>query len=167
MPWYAVHTRSRHEDKAYAGLTLKDFNAFLPKIEVWSKRQDRKKKILLPMFSGYLFVELMDLNPETRVEVLKTFGVVKILGNPSSCEPVAVPDDRIAAIQKIINSKVEIQHFQYPDVGGRARITNGPFKGMEGSVITTDFKKELFVITIDLLHRSIAIKLEGFQIEKV
>ncbi|MFH1491424.1 MAG: UpxY family transcription antiterminator [Pseudomonadota bacterium] len=166
MPWYAVHTRSRHEDKAYAGLILKKFNAFLPKIEVWSKRKDRKKKIQLPMFAGYLFIELMDLSPETRVDVLKTFGVVKILGNPSGSEPVPVPDEKIAAIRKIINSKVEIQHFQYPDAGGRARITNGPFKGMEGTVVTTDFKKELFVITIDLLQRSVAIKLEGFQIEK-
>jgi transcriptional antiterminator NusG len=167
MPWYAVHTRSRHEDRAYAGLIVKDFSVFLPKIEVWSKRKDRKKKILLPMFAGYLFIELADLNPETRMEVLKTFGVVKILGNPSGSEPVPVPDDKIVAIQKIINSSVEIQHFQYPDVGGRARITDGPFKGVEGTVVTTDFKKELFVITIDLLHRSIAIKLEGFQIEKV
>ena len=167
MPWYAVHTRSRHEDKACSGLVLKEFNAFLPKIEVWSRRKDRKKKIELPMFAGYLFIELMELSPETRVEVLKTFGVVRILGNPASCEPVAVPDATIAAIRKIVKSKVEIQHFQYPDVGGRARITDGPFKGMEGSVVTTDFKKELFVVTIDLLHRSIAIKLEGFQIEKV
>jgi transcription termination/antitermination protein NusG len=167
MPWYAVHTRSRHEDKAYAGLVLKEFNAFLPKIEVWSKRKDRKKKIELPMFAGYLFIELADLSPETRLDVLKTFGVVRILGNPSGSEPVPVPDDTIATIQKIINSKVEIQHFQYPDVGGRARITDGPFKGVEGTVVTTDFKKELFVITIDLLQRSVAIKLEGFQIEKV
>ena len=167
MPWYAVHTRSRHEDKACAGLMLKEFNAFLPKIEAWSKRKDRKKKIELPMFAGYLFIELVDLSPETRVEVLKTFGVVRILGNPSGSEPIAVPDDTIAAIRKIINSKVEIQHFQYPDVGGRARITDGPFKGVEGTVVTTDFKKELFVITIDLLQRSVAIKLEGFQIEKV
>jgi len=167
MPWYAVHTRSRHEEKAYALLVMKGFAAFLPKMEAWSKRKDRKKKIQLPMFAGYLFIELVDLSPETRVEVLKTFGVVKILGNPSGSEPVPVPDDTIAAIRKIVNSKVEIQHFQYPDVGGRARITDGPFKGVEGTVVTTDFKKELFVITIDLLQRSVAIKLEGFQIEKV
>jgi len=167
MPWYAVHTRSRHEEKAYNGLILKEFNAFLPKIEVWSKRTDRKKKIEVPMFSGYLFIELEELSPETRVEVLKTFGVVRILGNPSGSEPVPIPTDTIMAIRKIINSKVEIQHFQYPDVGGRARITDGPFKGVEGTVVTTDFRKELFVITIDLLQRSVAIKLEGFQIEKV
>ena len=58
MPWYAVHTRSRHEDRACLGLLQKSFHAFLPKMEVWSKRKDRRKKIMIPMFPGYLFVEL-------------------------------------------------------------------------------------------------------------
>jgi len=52
MAWYAVHTRSRHEDRVYIGLTQKSFRVFLPKIEVWSKRKDRRKKIMVPMFPG-------------------------------------------------------------------------------------------------------------------
>jgi transcription antitermination factor NusG len=166
MPWYAVHTRSRHEDKAYAGLIKKEHSAFLPKIEVWSKRTDRRKKIFLPMFPGYIFVELFSLDNETRVDVLKTFGVVKILGKPSGGEPIPIPDEKIEAIRRVVDSKVEVQHFQYPKVGEPARIIDGPFKGIEGIICGTDYKKEVFVITIELLKRSVAIKLEGFQIEK-
>lgn len=167
MSWYAVHTRSRHEDRVYTGLTQKAHNAFLPKIETWSKRKDRKKKILLPMFPGYLFVELSSLDAEVRLDVLKTFGVVKILGDRTTYEPIPVPDATIEALQKIVRSKVEIQHFQYPKIGEPARITDGPFRGVEGIVAGTDYEKELFYITIELLQRSVAIKLEGFQIEKI
>lgn len=167
MPWYAVHTRSRHEDKVHAGLIQKGRHVFLPKIEVWSRRKDRRKKILLPMFPGYLFVNLLTVDNETRVDVLKTFGVVKILGNPSSYEPIPIPDDKIEAIQRIVHSKVEIQHFQYPKVGEPARIVDGPFKGIEGFVLSTNYKKDLFVISIELLQRSVAIKLGGFQIERI
>ena len=85
MPWYAVHTRSRHEDLVCLGLTQKAYHAFLPKLEVWSKRKDRRKKILIPMFPGYLFVELLSLENEVKVDVLKTFGVVRILGKPRGC----------------------------------------------------------------------------------
>src|SRR3989304_3658665 len=130
MHWYAVHTRSRHEDKAYAGLVQKEHTVFLPKMEVWSKRKDRRKKILLPMFPGYLFVELPLPGEEKRLGVLKTFGVVKILGNPTTSELIPVPDEKIDAIRKIIHSKVEIQHFQYPKVGESARIVDGPFRGV-------------------------------------
>ena len=84
MSWYAVHTRSRHEDRACLGLLQKSFHAFLPKMEVWSKRKDRRKKIMIPMFPGYLFVELPTLDNEIKVDVLKTFGVVRILESPEA-----------------------------------------------------------------------------------
>lgn len=167
MPWYAVHTKSRHEDKVYNGLMQKNHPAFLPRIEVWSKRKDRKKKILLPMFPGYLFVELLSTDGETRLDILKTYGVVKILGDRSTFDPIPVPEETIEALKKIVSSRVEIQQFQYPRVGERARIIDGPFKGIEGLVVSTDLEKELFAITIELLQRSVAIKLEGFQIEKI
>jgi len=37
MPWYAVYTRSRHENKVCTGLSQKAHHVFLPKIEVWSR----------------------------------------------------------------------------------------------------------------------------------
>jgi transcriptional antiterminator NusG len=167
MPWYAVHTRSRHEDRAYLGLLQKSFHTFLPKLEVWSKRKDRKKKIMIPMFPGYLFVELATLDNEIKIDVLKTFGVVRILGKPGGAEPIAVPDNKIDAIRRIVDSRVEVQQLQYPKVGEPARIIDGPFKGVEGLVLNTDYAKELFVISIELLQRSVAIKVEGFQIARL
>ncbi len=167
MPWYAVHTRSRHEDRAYLGLLQKSLHAFLPKLEVWSKRKDRRKKITIPMFPGYLFVEVSTLTNEAKLDVLKTFGVVRILGKSMGSEPIPVPDVKIDAIRRIVDSKVEVQQFQYPKVGEPARIIDGPFKGLEGQVLRTDYEKELFVIEIELLQRSIAIKLEGFQITRL
>jgi len=167
MPWYAVHTRSRHEDMVDTGLIQKSIHTFLPKIEVWSKRKDRRKKIMMPMFPGYLFVELFSLDSQTKLNVLKTFGVVRILGKPTGSEPIPVPDAKIEAIRRIIESKVEVQQIQYPKVGEPAMIVDGPFTGIEGVVVSTDYSKELFVISIELLQRSVAIKLEGFQIKKI
>jgi transcription termination/antitermination protein NusG len=167
MPWYAVHTRSRHEDLACLGLQQKSFHAFLPKLEVWSKRKDRRKKIMIPMFPGYLFVEFATLNNEIKIDVLKTFGVVRILGKSMGSEPIPVPDDKIDAIRRIVDSKVEVQQLQYPKVGEPARIVDGPFKGIEGQVLQTDYEKELFMIEIEILQRSVAIKLEGIQITRL
>jgi transcription termination/antitermination protein NusG len=167
MPWYAVHTRSRHEDRSCTLLLQKSLHAFLPKMEVWSKRKDRRKKIMIPMFPGYLFVDVPTLDNPTKLDILKTYGVVRILGKGMGSEPIPVPEEKINAIQRIVQSKVEVQQFQYPKVGEPARIVDGPFKGIEGLVTGTDFEKELFVITIDLLQRSVAIRLEGFQIAKL
>jgi len=80
---------------------------------------------------------------------------------------VAVPDSKIDAIQRLLNKKVEVFSLQYPQVGEPAKIVDGPFAGIEGTVIASNVEKELFVISIELLQRSVAIKLEGFQITKI
>jgi transcription termination/antitermination protein NusG len=167
MPWYAVSTRSRHEYKANSGLLQKGMITFLPEIETWSKRKDRKKKISIPLFPGYLFVAASILDNETKLSILKTFGVVRILGKKENAEPVPVPDAKIEAIQRLLNKKVEIFSLQYPSIGEPAKIIDGPFTGIEGTVIGSDVNKELFVVSIELLQRSVAIKLEGFQISKL
>jgi transcription antitermination factor NusG len=136
-------------------------------MEVWSKRKDRRKKIMIPMFPGYLFVESANLDNYIKLDILKTFGVVQILGKARGAEPIPVPDEKIDAIRRIIESRVEVQQLQYPKVGEPARIMDGPFKGVEGLVISTDYPRELFVISIELLQRSVAIKLEGFQIARI
>ncbi|MHB8137494.1 MAG: transcription termination/antitermination protein NusG [Smithellaceae bacterium] len=166
MPWYAVHTKSRFEYKALNGLTQKNLTSFLPEMEVWSKRKDRKKKISLPLFPGYLFVEA-SLDNETKLAILKTYGVVRILGKKENAEPLPVPEEKILAIQRIMEKKVEMFSMQYPKTGEPARILDGPFAGIEGTVVKSDLEKELFVISIELLQRSVAIKLEGFQISKI
>ena len=167
MAWYVVHTRSRHEYKANSGLAQKNLTTFLPEIEVWSKRKDRKKKIFVPLFPGYLFVEAHFLDNETKVAILKTPGTVSILGKKENSEPLPVPEDKIQAIRRLLDKKGEIFTFQFPKAGELARIIDGPLAGIEGTVISSDFEKELFVISIDLLQRSIAIKLEGFQISRL
>jgi len=166
MPWYAVHTKSRHEYKAHTGLIRKNLESFLPEMEVWSKRKDRKKKLSVPLFPGYLFVSAT-LDNETKLAVLKTSGVVKILGKKENAEPLPVPEEKILAIRRIMDKKVEMFSIQYPREGEPARILDGPFSGIEGTVIKSDLENELFVISIDLMQRSVAIKLEGFQIGKI
>jgi transcription termination/antitermination protein NusG len=167
MSWYVVHTRSRHEYKANSGLIKKKITTFLPEIELWSKRKDRKKKIFSPLFPGYLFAETLSLDNEIKLAILKTAGVVRILGKKENSEPIPVPDNKIEAIRRLVNTKTEIFTMQFPQDGEPARIMDGPFAGIEGTVVSSDVEKELFVISIDLMQRSVAIKLKGFQISKI
>ena len=53
--WFAIWTRSRHEQVVREQLERKQFDAFLPTIPKWSRWKDRKKKIDWPLFPGYCF----------------------------------------------------------------------------------------------------------------
>ena len=78
--WYVLHTKSRFENVVSDGLARKSIEAFLPKHNVRSKRRDRKAIINVPLFAGYVFVKA-SLDPYERVEILKTTGVVRMIGN--------------------------------------------------------------------------------------
>jgi transcription antitermination factor NusG len=162
--WYCVHTRSRHEDAVYHRLSDKKLQAFLPKLEVWSRRKDRRKKIQKALFPGYLFVYEI-LNPRLGLEILKTPGVVKILGNETG--PVPVPEAQIEAIKKILNGKTAVTPFPYLKEGQLVRIVDGPLKGCEGFLIKIKEEKEKLVISLDLLRRSVSVEIEGGSIEPV
>lgn len=167
MPWYVIYTKSRHEYKVNTRLIQKNLVTFLPEIETWSKQKDRRKKILVPLFPGYVFIDHPSLDNQARLAILKTPGVVKILCKKEKAEPATVPDHQVEAIRRFVKSKMEIFTLQFPREGEPARIIDGPFAGIEGVVVKTDWKKELFVIGIDLLRRSVAVKLKGFQISKI
>ncbi|HSR11499.1 MAG TPA: transcription termination/antitermination NusG family protein, partial [Thermodesulfobacteriota bacterium] len=108
--WYCLHTRSRHEDVVYQHLAEKRIESFLPKLEVWSRRKDRRKKIQKALFPGYVFVH-NSLEPYSRLEILKTAGVVKILGNAAG--PLPVPDTQIESIKTILGGKSAVTPFPY------------------------------------------------------
>ena len=162
--WYCIHTRSRHEDAVYQRLADKRFQAFLPKMEVWSKRKDRRKKIQKALFPGYLFVYEI-LNPRVGLEILKTPGVVKILGNEAG--PVPVPEAQIESIKKILNGKTAVSPFPYLKEGQLVRVVDGPLRGCEGFLIKIKEEKEKLVISLDLLRRSVSVELESSSIEPV
>ena len=162
--WYCIHTRSRHEDVVYQHIEDKRIEAFLPKLEVWSRRKDRKKKIQKALFPGYLFVHDR-LEPDHRLEILKTPGVVRILGNEKG--PCSVPEPQIESIKTILAGKSAVSPFPYLKEGQLVRVVYGPLKGSEGFLLKIKEGKEKLVISVDLLQRSVAVEIDGASVEPV
>jgi transcription antitermination factor NusG len=162
--WYAVHTSCRHEDMVHMRLAAKEIPAFLPKIEVWSKRKDRKKRIRVPLFRGYLFVHV-ELDKHIWLEVLKTPGVARIVGNQK--EPIPIPDQQIDSIRILLENDVLLTPVPYLQIGQRVKIMNGPLTGVEGILMKTDARKNKLVVSVDLLKRSLCVELNTIDVEPV
>lgn len=162
--WYCIHTRSRHEEVVYQRLEKKRIPTFLPRLEVWSRRKDRKKKMQKALFPGYIFVHEI-LDPYHRLEILKISGVVRILGNERG--PVPVPDLQVESIKKILDGKSAVSPFPYLKEGQLVRVVYGPLKGCEGFLLKIKEGKEKLIISVDLLQRSVAVEIEGASVEPV
>ncbi len=162
--WYCLHTRSRHEEVVLHRLEDKRFQVFLPKLEVWSRRKDRRKKIQKALFPGYLFVH-EQLDPRHRLEILKTPGVVQILGNEEG--PVPVAENQIESIKKILNGKAAVSPFPYLKEGQMVRVVEGPMKDCEGFLLKIKEGKERLIISLELLKRSVSVEIDGLSVEPI
>jgi transcription antitermination factor NusG len=98
------------------------------------------------------------------VEVRKARGLVGLLGERWDRLAV-VPDREIEAIQNVLRSRMSISPYPYLKEGQRVRITRGPFANVEGLLVRVTPNRGLLVISIDLLHRSIAVKVDCTLVE--
>ena len=162
--WYALHTRSRFEQKVYDGISGKSIEAFLPKIQVMSKRKDRRKKILIPLLPGYVFVHF-DMNPEIYWDILKTVGVVRMIGFEG--KPVPVREDEISYLMILNGTDRTVHNRSYMHEGDRVMIMEGPLKGLVGFYLHHKGDSDRVVVSVELLHRSLSIELEDWALEKL
>jgi transcription antitermination factor NusG len=130
------------------------FECFLPLSKSTRKWSDRLKEIELPLFPGYLFCRM---NPNDRLPVLMTPGVIQIAGTGST--PIPVEEHEIAAIQRVEKSGLSTMPWPYLKIGNIAKIEEGPLRGLSGIVIRIKSGMKL-VLSVELLQRSIAVEID-------
>lgn len=162
--WYAVHTRSRFEQKVHDGIYGKSIEVFLPRIQVMSRRKDRRKKILVPLIPGYVFVNTA-LDPEEYLEILKTVGVVRIIGFKG--KPVPARDEEISSLMILDGTDRTVHNRAYMQKGDMVMIMEGPLKGLVGFYLRHKGQSDKVVVSVELLHRSLEVDIEDWALEKV
>jgi len=142
----------------------KKIETFLPLIEKWSRRKDRRKRIHLPLFPGYLFVRT-SMDAYSHLEILKTDSVVRILGNDG--KPIPIPDEQISTIQALIKNGVAVTPCPYLKEGMRVRVVNGPLIGVEGILLKTQPQKHRLVLSVDLIKESVSVEIDELDVEPI
>ena len=164
LQWYAVHARSRHEDVVFHGLERKTIETFLPRVEVMSRRKDRRKRILVPLLPGYLFVHT-DMNPNQYWDIIKTYGVVRVIGIEG--KPVPVKDEEVVSLRILDGTDRTVRNQAYIKQGDKVMIMEGALKGLTGYYMKHKGQSDKVVVSIELLQRSLTVEIENWRVEKV
>jgi len=160
--WYAVYVRSRHEKSVYSALLDKGIDASLPMMTVVRKWSDRKKKMQIPLFRGYVFVKI-DVNID-NLNVLQTAGVVKFIGIRN--KPSRIPDEQIHWMHMMMAESATVRAEKEIPVGQRVRVMIGPFKGIKGVVRRVGSRSRL-VVLIESIMQAISIDIKPEHLEKI
>jgi len=160
--WFAVQTRPRHEKKVSSELREKGIYSFLPLHRERRRWSDRHRWVDLPLFSQYVFVRLAP-STELRSRVLRTVGVIRFAG--ASGQGTPVPDEQIESLQAIVEQQIPFVPHWYINVGEKVRIRGGALHGVEGVLLAIKDDRRL-VVSVELIRRSVAIQLDGFDVER-
>jgi len=161
--WYALYTRSRHEKKLLTELTDRSIDVFLPMREVLSRWKDRKKRVWLPLFPGYIFVGQVD-TPENRFRVLNMPGAVHFVGHEGHAD--RVPDEQINTVRRFLETRIAVDPYPYIRMGQRVEIIAGPLKGIQGILIQKKGRFR-FVLRVDLIRQAVSIEIDASDVRPV
>ena len=161
--WYAVRTMSRHERVVTSQLMQRGMKTFFPTFTEVHRWSDRKKTIERPLFPGYLFTYAV-MSPAVQRFVLFARGVAGLV--TMAGEPVPIPAGEIETVQRLVDSHAPCMAHPFLKVGQRIRIRGGALDGLEGVLNAKNGQKGL-VISIEGIQRSLAISIEGYDVEAV
>jgi transcription antitermination factor NusG len=161
--WYAVMTRARHEKIIAHRLQEQGISTFLPLVTEVHRWSDRKKKVELPLFSCYLFTRLAPTN-EARLRVLWVDGVFQLVGVRGEGTPI--PDEQIEALRTLVERRLPLCSYPFLRIGQRVRIRSGSLNGLEGILVGRNGDQTL-VVSIEAIQRSLAVRIEGYDVEPV
>lgn len=115
----------------------------------------------MPMFGSYAFVRIAQTTVE-RLNVLRTPGILAFVGSEGHGTPI--PDEQIESLQKAIKGKIPCTEHPFISVGQRVRIRGGSLNGVEG-ILMGQGGDQSVIISLELLRRSVSIRVDGYGIE--
>ncbi len=156
--WYAIWTRSRHEQRVRDQLTQKGYEVFLPTVTRWSRWKDRKKQVDWPLFPGYCFARFDGQRP---LPILTCAGVVSIVGFDGAM--ASIPEHEIESIRLLLSSTTPFDPCPLIREGSPVEIVHGPLKGVTGLLVRKGAQARL-VLSVNLIGRAVSVAIDAADV---
>ncbi len=170
--WYAIHTYSGYEEKVAESirqradsLDMKDkiFQVLVPKEKMIEVKNGKRKVVEKRIFQGYVLVQ-MKLSEDAWYIVRNTPSVTGFVG--SGTEPTPIDTEEIEKIMKRMG-RAEPKHKIDYNIGDVVNITDGPFKGFDGSINEIDLQKGKLKVLVNMFGRETPVELDSLQVKRV
>ena len=152
MNWYVVYTKPKWEKKVAEKLNQIGIECYCPLITQIKEWSDRKKKIEVPLFNSYVFVQLTD---KDRNSVFQIAGVVRYLFWLG--KPAVVRDEEINIIKMSLKAEnicdISVTSIQ---VGDRIKLETGAFSNQDA--IVQEVSNTHYILVLESLGCVLKIK---------
>ncbi len=170
--WYAIHTYSGYEEKVAESIRQRSdsldmgdkiFQVLVPKEKMIEVKNGKRKVVEKRIFQGYVMVQ-MKMSEDAWYTVRNTPSVTGFVG--SGAEPTPISSDEMEKIMKRMGRE-EPKHKIDFKIGEVVNITDGPFKGFDGSISEVDATKGKLKVLVNMFGRETPVELDSLQVKRV
>ena len=170
--WYVLHTYAGYEEAVARnlkqriesmGMEDKIFNVLVPTEKKIKIRNGKRYTVEEKVYPGYVLVEMV-VTDDSWYVVRNTPRVTGFIG--SGTVPTPIPADEIKSLQK----RMGVEEPKYKvdvAIGDPVKITDGPFKDMDGKVAEVDDEKGKIKVLVSMFGRETPVELDFLQIKKL
>lgn len=170
--WYVIHTYSGYEDQVAENLrqrieTLdmqdKIFQVIVPKENQIEIKNGKRRIVERKIFPGYIMVQ-MNVTEDSWFVVRNTPNVTGFVGTGTTPSPIA--EAEVKSIRKRMGVEEPKYKMDY-SIGELVNITDGPFKGFDGTISEIDESKGKIKVLVSMFGRETPVELDSLQVKKV
>lgn len=152
--WHALFVRSNQEKRVETHLCHRALECFLPCYSSVRQWKDRRVKLTLPLFPGYVFVRL---SLQERLKALTVPNALSLVGTKNA--PSVISDEEIEWIRRGVADGKAMPH-PYLEIGDAVIIKTGAMAGMEGTLLRMQNSTRV-VIWIESISRAFTVEVDS------
>jgi transcription antitermination factor NusG len=157
--WYVFYTYPKFERKIHEYLQQENYESFLPLHWVTRQWSDRKKRIEVPLFPNYIFINI----EQNRIfEVLKTPKLISCVN--FNKEPAFLRQKEVDCIKQIVENEYPFEVCCNLKIGDSVVITDGSLTGMKGILIEERGSRKC-AVRIESLQQSLLVNVPSDYLE--
>lgn len=157
--WHVFYTHAKFERKIHEYLQQENYESFLPLHWVIRQWSDRRKRIQVPLFPNYIFV---NIEYNKIIEILKTPKLISCV----KCNkiPVFLKQKEVDSIRQIVENEYPFEVSCNLKIGDSVEITRGPLTGMEG-VLVEERGNHRFALRLESIQQSMLVSVPSYYLE--
>ena len=156
--WHVCFLKHKSEKIVQKKIEELGIEVFLPLAKHLKVYKTSKKNVLLPLFPGYIFVNIAAGYRHHITAIPEVYRFIKFRD-----EFAKVSEKEIKNLQllvKDIKDYSEIQSEVIFQQGKSIEVTDGPFQGMKGKMINRNGKRRI-IIEINAIQQSISVEIDA------
>lgn len=155
--WRVLHCKGRQEKKVAEFLKASKVEHYLPVVSRERIYGHRRREVDLPLFSGYVFMHGLREQVYGLIASKRVVGIVEIRNQERF-------QNEVTQIRRALEAGAYLDPCPELKQGWRARVTKGPFMGIEG-IVETKPKPTRLILQIEVLGQAVSLDIATFEVE--